>query len=258
MSVAICLISVHRASGDTLACTLDRMRDMDDLSGAKIAVSVGNPASSYAKGLGVEVLETSEEAWSQWGGASTHKGYHLTRNTLRAHRWLARSGAELCVFAEDDVAVSKGWLRRLAMACEAAQSSHVQAGVTACSSHPEWCFAPPVLVEQGLQIRRFNDPLLFWGNQLLAYGARGAAAMAAHLQTCVANWQPPLDKLPAVNSLLFGDQATKTFFHNSRVPLFVTVPSLAQHVGEYRTWCGEEHLSPAFRDHPTARFEDDK
>jgi hypothetical protein len=261
VKAAVCIISVSRQSGQTLGPTLERMRSSDDLaSDARFAVSVGDPDSKYAEEFGTELLLTNEETWEAWGGEAVHRGYHLTRNTLRAHRWLAKSGADLCVFAEDDVAVCKGWLRKLGAASELARSVHRQAGVTACSSHPQWCFQPPLNASPvlGVQVRKFVDPNWFWGNQLLAYGPAGARAMSAHIQRCVARWRPPLDKLPVVNSKLYGDQATKTFFSDNDVPLYATNPSLGRHSGEYRTWSGPEHVSPAFRDHPTARFEEPK
>jgi len=260
MVTAICIATVSRPKGGTLDATIRELieKNLSNLP-VRICVSIGCPVpEGYEDRLPscVEFMKTTESDWEAWGGEETHRGYHLTWNLLRSHRWLARSGADLCVFAEDDIVLARDWLKRLHALASA--SKVVDYGISACSSHPLWCFGKPVSTPGGDCIAEFVNPKLFWGNQLLAYPRSTAAAMAAYLQGCVNRWSGDRHDICPEDSRYIGDQATKNFFLSARTPLFVTIPSLAKHVGEYSSWMRGERLSPAHRDHPTARFEEEK
>jgi hypothetical protein len=228
------------------------MRERDPLAAqSEIIVSVGSP-EPVEPVENATVLTTSEATWDSW--KLDHAGYRLTRNALRAHRALAESDADLCVFAEDDVEVSTNWLTRAASLVERASRSHARFALCGCSSHPMWCFRDTVRVGSDSYVR-FSDPNLFWGNQLLLYPRSTISAMTAHIQTCVAAWTKSRPKAIDPKDIhLFGDQTTKTFFAATKTPLFVSIPSLARHVGEENTWSALGGASVAFRDHPTARW----
>ena len=252
MKTAVCIISVSRPE-QTIFHTIETMRKRSTDSPDFVAISVGDPNSSYVESIeNVTLLRTTQHEWEDWGGASVHKGYLLTRNSLRALRWLAKTGADLCLFAEDDIEFDFDWLKRVKVIAE--QSPSNVWGLCCSSAHPEWCFGKATQVGSDA-FARFTDPGLFWGTQLMAYPRAGAAGMASHVQKCISSWKNVSTKLPRENWLAFGDQAVKTYFLENQIPLYVTLPSLARHTGRFNTWNPKGGESHAYRDHPTRRFQ---
>lgn len=265
MKVAICILTFPRGK-DTVHSTVELVRQRAGVQDLEIALSVGHPDARYVDKIeGVTILHTPMSEWGKWG--AHHGGFRLTRNTLRAHRWLASQGADICVFAEDDIEPCDHWLSRAIDLFSQVKDTNFC--LCACSSHPNWCLAPPAqspaldgfdfLGAEPAEhdtIMRFKNPVHFWGNQLLIYPDTTVKLMAAHLQACVATWVPPFNVIVTngPNWNKFGDQAVKNFFCETGIPLYVTVPSLARHTGEINTWAEQGTISYAYKYHPTARF----
>ncbi len=188
--------------------------------------------------------------------------YRLTLNAKRAFEAACEAaetiGAKWAVVAEDDIELSRNWLTRAVSLASAARGAHEHFGITLCTSHPMWCFPKPGFRCGKDAIHKFTNPALFWGAQILVYPLPTAKWMIAHLLRCSKLWQKGGSKtLQGCDFPYIGDQSIKLFFQeNGQYPLFASVPSLAKHTGATNTWALVGSTSSAFKDHPTARFDD--
>lgn len=249
-SISVGVMTFPRSGVDYLSGTLTEIRSKSQSRVLPI-VCVGHSKTPHIP-ADIPCFPMSDGEWANI--ATQDPLYRITRNMLHTYRALRRYPSDLYIIFEDDLHLALNWDLSAAQFANLAFATVGPSWVMAlCSSYDDGAFHVVWKGEQS-KLLKHKSTRDFWGQQALLYPSVTMDAMVEHLTGCVASWKH--DAAIKANDSdhnyrRSGDQAVKWFCAENCLPLLVTAPSLAKHVGEKCSWSGG--ASVAFK-HPTKRF----
>lgn len=200
-----------------------------------LSLVAGSPNTSYLAGYrslpGITVIEMGSHAWS-W--IKNNDVRH--RATWNYHRCLTQciAGERGSLILEDDVRFACGWRRRLALTLAALEGKFGSEFVL--SIYDPWDCTPS---ENHLYAEYPREH--FTGTQGIYYTSRVRQGFAKYLRT----------KGVIANKNHY-DYLLRDYLIQEDLPLFVTSPSLIQHMGINTTGLGIWHQAPGYIEDVTA------
>lgn len=219
-----------------LPATLDSLCQEHPVSvNQPVSLVVGSPATEYLHPLrarsGITVVEMGPNTWAWIENSQVF--YRATWNYYRCLTQCAAGRRGTLVF-EDDVHFARGWRTRLEYTLAVLEDRHGSDFVLALYS--------PLNFARKKSSLYTEYPLKdFLGTQAVYYTAKTRLGFAKYLKThgLVANANP-------------YDYILRDYLLQGGLPMFVTTPTLVQHIGKRSTGLGHWHDSPDFVEDVTA------
>lgn len=200
-----------------------------------LSLMVGSPETEYLDHLrsrpGINVVEMGPNTWSWIKLSKVY--YRATWNYYRCLTQCAEGARGTLVF-EDDVHFARGWRERLEHTLTILEDRHGDDFALAL-------YSPLKFGWDGTSLYAEYPLKDFLGTQAVYYTAKTREGFATYLKKygLVANANP-------------YDYILRDYLLQEGLPLFVTTPTLVQHMGKRSTGLGHWHDSPDFVEDVTA------